>query len=276
MVTIPAPHQLEPVLDALAQWQRDDAPIQLHPGDVGWAWVAGTDAVAGSLRVWSEQGEPVAIGMQDGPALRLTVAPDRWHDPELADRIVGDLTGAEAVEAPDGSRVRDLLDDRGWTTDESWTPLRLDLTDPVPPTELDVRVVSDSDIDDFLAVHQAAWDSTRFDRDRWQQMASGPLFEQARCLLGRSDGVPVAGITVWSAGAGRPGLIEPLGVHPDHRRHGHGREITLAGTAQLRDLGASSVLVCTQTTRTAAVATYVGAGFLVLPERLDRVAPTHR
>ncbi len=276
MVTIPAAHRLHLVLDSLAGWQRDDAPIQLHPGDVGWAWVAGADAVLQSLRAWWEHDRPVAIGLQDGPALRLTVAPDRWRDEALADRIVADLPAVEAVEAPDGTRVRELLHDRGWTTGESWTPLQLHLTDPVPSTALDVQVVSAPDLDDFLAVHQAAWDSSRFDRTRWQQMAGGPLFDRARCLLGRSDGVPVAGITVWSAGTGRPGLIEPLGVHPDHRRLGHGREITLAGASQLRELGASSVLVCTQTALTSAVATYVSAGFALLPQRLDRVPPPHR
>lgn len=74
---------------------------------------------------------------------------------------------------------------------------------------------------------------------------------------------------MWSAGRGRPGLIEPLGVHPDHRGHGYGRAITLAGAAALRELGSSSALVITSA-HVAAAATYRSAGFELLPERYDR------
>jgi ribosomal protein S18 acetylase RimI-like enzyme len=78
-------------------------------------------------------------------------------------------------------------------------------------------------------------------------MAAGPLYADARCLLGYDDaGEAVGAITVWSAGPGKPGLIEPLGVHPHQRGHGYGTALTVA------------------------VATYMSAGFERLPERLDR------
>ncbi|SDR90116.1 GNAT family N-acetyltransferase [Agrococcus carbonis] len=80
-----------------------------------------------------------------------------------------------------------------------------------------------------------------------------------------------AGIVAWSCGAGRPGLIEPMGVHARHRGRGHGRTITLAAAAALRELGASSTQVATEAARAAAVATYRSAGFAPLPARWDRV-----
>jgi ribosomal protein S18 acetylase RimI-like enzyme len=74
---------------------------------------------------------------------------------------------------------------------------------------------------------------------------------------------------VWSAGPGRPGLIEPLGAHRDHRGRGHGRSITLACAAALRELGASSALVCTPSSNVGGVAAYVSAGFRRLPDSHD-------
>jgi ribosomal protein S18 acetylase RimI-like enzyme len=68
-------------------------------------------------------------------------------------------------------------------------------------------------------------------------------------------------VTAWSAGEGRPGLIEPLGVDPDLRGHGYGRAITIAAAAALRTLGASSAIVCTPSANVGAVATYQSAGF---------------
>ncbi|WP_408652342.1 GNAT family N-acetyltransferase [Jatrophihabitans sp.] len=69
-------------------------------------------------------------------------------------------------------------------------------------------------------------------------MAAGITYRQARCPVGYDDeGVAVAAATVWSAGPGRPGLLEPVGVHQDHRGGGYGRSITLAAAAALRDMG---------------------------------------
>ncbi|NUT99230.1 MAG: GNAT family N-acetyltransferase, partial [Saccharothrix sp.] len=74
-----------------------------------------------------------------------------------------------------------------------------------------------------------------------------------------------------SAGPGRPGLLEPMGVHRDHRGHGYGKAITVAAAAALRDMGSSSALVCTPSSNVGAVATYRSAGFEALPEVRDQI-----
>jgi ribosomal protein S18 acetylase RimI-like enzyme len=74
---------------------------------------------------------------------------------------------------------------------------------------------------------------------------------------------------VWSAGQGRPGLLEPLGVHRDHRRHGYGRAISVAAAAALQELGSSTATVCTPSANVGAVATYQAAGFLPRPPARD-------
>jgi ribosomal protein S18 acetylase RimI-like enzyme len=96
-------------------------------------------------------------------------------------------------------------------------------------------------------------------------------YADARCLVAYDDhGNAVAAVTVWSAGRGRPGLLEPMGVHAEHRRRGYGMAICVAAAGELKRLGSSSALVCTRSANAAAVATYRSAGFKQLAERLDR------
>jgi ribosomal protein S18 acetylase RimI-like enzyme len=80
----------------------------------------------------------------------------------------------------------------------------------------------------------------------------------------------VAAVTVWSAGPGKPGLLEPMGVHREHRGHGYGKAITSAAAAALQELGSSSAIVCTPSVNVGAVATYKSAGFQQLPEIRDQ------
>jgi hypothetical protein len=42
---------------------------------------------------------------------------------------------------------------------------------------------------------------------------------------------------VWSVGPGKPGLLEPMGVHQDHRGHRYGTAISVAAAAALQQLG---------------------------------------
>ncbi len=281
-VGTPGTDELGAVVAALRQWQRDDAPIQLHPGDLGWYWRFGPRATAAATRTWRAQGELVAIGLLDEPeVLRLAFSPQAWRDEEVAERVVTDLvdpgrgvlpTGKVSVEAPTGARVPDLLSDLGWSAGEPWTPLRHDLTGVMDHPGLRVEVIRPGREPDYAAVHRSAFDSPRFTDDRWREMAAGEPFADARCLLGYDErGVAVAEVTVWSAGPGRPGLLEPMGVHAAHRGRGHGRSICLAAAAELKALGASSALVCTPSSLVGAVATYRAAGFRPLPERVDRV-----
>ncbi|WP_426594193.1 GNAT family N-acetyltransferase [Cellulomonas sp. McL0617] len=273
--------QLGAVVGALRDWQDDASPLQLHPGDLGWFWRFGAEATAAAVRTWSRDGQVLALGLLDGPeVLRMTVAPSVWRDEEVARQVAADVVepargvlpaGRVSVEAPDGTRVHDLLGEVGWSAGEPWTPLRRDLTGPVAATNVAIEVIGPDQASDCTTVLRSAFGSTRFTEERWHAMASGLPFADARCLLAYDDvGTAVAEVTVWSAGLGKPGLIEPMGVHAEHRGRGYGRAICVAAAGELRTMGSSSVLVCTESARAAAVATYRSAGFQRLPERLDR------
>lgn len=271
---------LEEAVHVLREWQADDSPFQLHPGDVGWFWRFGDEATLAAVRTWHQDGRIIAVGLLDGEdLLRLTIAPDARQDEELAVRLADDIgapergvlpAGTVFVESPRGTRFQELLFERGWQSDVPWTPLRRDLTEPVEDPGVRIDVVEPDQAHLHAGVVKASFEKSTFTVERWHAMASGTPYADARCLVAFDGEDAAAAITVWSAGPGRPGLIEPMGVHHDHRGRGLGKAITVAGAAALRDLGSSSANVCTPSSNTGAVATYRAAGFTALPEVHDQ------
>lgn len=272
---------LSEAVGVLREWQYDGTPMQLHPGDLGWFWRSGAEASAAAVRTWSRDGQILAVGLLDGPGLlRLTVAPDAHRDAELAQQLVEDVTepergvlraGKANIEAPMGALIQDLLSEDGWNADEPWTPLRRDLTEPVEDPRVRIEVVGPEKAHVFAAVHRAAFNGSRFTDEGWHAMAAGSPYVDARSLIAYNHrGNAVATVTVWSAGPGRPGLLEPMGVHPEHRGHGYGKAITVAAAVALQELGSSSAIVCTPSSNVGAVATYRSAGFQQRPEVRDK------
>ncbi len=180
-----------------------------------------------------------------------------------------------------GALVDELLGEAGWPAGEPWTLLRRDLAAPVEDPGVRVMEVGPAQAPGWAEVLRSSFGGATAAPERWHALATGLPFSDARCLVVHdglaavdgpaTDGArPVAVVGVWSAGPGRPGLIEPMGVHADHRGRGFGRAVTLAGLAALRELGASGALVATPAANVGGVATYVSAGFRHLPARRDR------
>lgn len=281
-VVTPQPGGVGQVAQVLADWQDDAQPFQLHPGDVGWFCRFGLDATAAALRTWHRDGRVVAIALLDGPGLvRLTTAPELRLDPGLAQQLATDLddpgrgvlpAGQAAVEAPAGAAVQRALGERGWHQDEAWTPLRRELTAAVPDPGLRFELVDPSRAESYASVLRSGFEGSRFSAAHWQAMADTPAGQQAHSLVAfDASRTPVAAITVWSAGRGRPGLVEPLATDAEHRGRGYGRASCLAAAAMLQSAGASSITVATPSDNVGAVATYRSAGFSPLPVRRDWV-----
>lgn len=273
-------------IEALASWQLPGEPLQLHPGDLGWHSRIGASATADAVRTWSAEGRVVAVGLLDDGVLRVTTEPALRQDRALASAMADDIAqpergvlpvGETSVEVPTGALLDAVLAEAGWIVGEPWQPFELDLDDavdpPVPGRPLRVVEVDGGDaglVEAWCAVQRSAFDTSRATSERWFAMAEGPWAAHASTLLGFDGDEPAAGIIAWSAGRGRPGLLEPMGVHADHRGRGHARAITLAAAAALRELGASSAQVCTEGDRPGAIATYRAAGFAPMPVRFDR------
>ena len=280
-LSTPTVDQAPAALDALRSWQREGTTMQLHPGDIGWHWQFGGTETAAALRVWSRDDQVVAVGMLDAAKpsdqslIRMAVDPDAAHDDDLAQAIAGDLAdpsrgvlsaGRVAVEMHGAYAARALLADAGWQLDDPWTQLRFDLTDPVSQDLLRIETVGPDQLADRIKVHHSSFKNSTFDERRWHSMESGPEYAHAQSLIGYDpSGAGLAMITVWSAGEGRPGLVEPMGVHASGRGHGYGRAICHAGMAALRSVGATSALVATPTANVGGVAAYESAGFVALP-----------
>jgi GNAT superfamily N-acetyltransferase len=270
---------LDEVAEVVASWQQDGGSVQLHPGDLGWNWSFGATHLADSLRVWRD-GRIRAVGLVDDAGLiRMGVAPSVDRDAPFAAQLLADLSdpargvlpdGGACVEARSGTALRALLSESGWLAAEPWTPLRRDLTDSVEDCGLRVAVVDEHHVAERVAVQRAAFANSTFTLERWHAMSAASPYRRARCLVGYdANDAAVAVATVWSAGQGRPGLLEPMGVHRDHRGHGHGTAISLAAAAALREMGASSATVCTPSSNVGGVATYTAAGFTALGDVAD-------
>lgn len=279
-LSTPGPDGLGEAVLALREWQHDGAPGQLHPGDLGWHWSYGAQATADAVRTWSRDGQLLAVGLLDSPAvLRLAVAPEAVEDEALARQLVADVDQPERGVLPDGDvavearfdgPIRGLLLGKGWSPGEAWTPFQRNLAGGVEDCGVRIEIAGPEQVGVRVAVQRAAFERSTFTDERWRAMAGGPAYADARCLVAYDDqDTAVAAATVWSAGPGRPGLLEPMGVHRDHRGHGYGTAISVAAAAALRDLGASSATVCTPSFNVGAVATYASAGFQRLPDVRD-------
>ncbi|EWS81679.1 acetyltransferase [Brachybacterium phenoliresistens] len=279
----PEARDLPALDDTLRRWWAHGSAHELHPGDLGWHQRLGAEATAAALRVWSRGEEVLGIGLLDGPGLaRVALAPGAGSDRELARSIAADATDPERDVLPEGpaslavrgsEALPEALRERGWRTDEAWALLHCDLAQhpagggaaAAEQERSGVRTVV-AGPEDTRAVGEVLASAfgmrTVPDPRRWQAMAAAPAARRARCLLARDrDGAPVATVTVWSAGPGLPGLVEPMGVHAEHRGRGLGRLITRAGLEALREMGASGAVVATPAANAAAVATYRSAGF---------------
>jgi len=269
--------ELGNVVAALREWQSEEDPTQLHPGDIGWFWRFGAEQTAAATRTWNRGGEILAVGLLDEPdMLRVGIAPHALRDEELAQRLVEDVSdphtgvlieGKVYVETPMGALVQDLLFKDGWQADDPWIPVRRDLSTPVEDPGVRIDVIGAEEAHERTAVQRASFDGSTFTDARWHAMADGEPYADARCLVARNEiGESVAAATVWSAGEGRPGYIEPMGVHRLHRGRGYGTAIVLGAARMLQEMGASSVYTCTPAFNVGAVATYQAAGLEPQPE----------
>ncbi|GAA1871224.1 GNAT family N-acetyltransferase [Brevibacterium marinum] len=286
-LAVPAVRDLTEIGDELGQWQSDDGPAQLHPGDLGWYSLRGAGATAGDLRVWRSGESTLAVGLLDGAnLLRLAIHPSLLHDDSLAQDIQSAVEpspsevfahGTAIVEARGATALCDRLVANGWSTDEPWTPLQRDLSRSVEDPGMTVVTAGIREAEEWASVHWSAFRGTPYTEDdtakfigRWRTMSTGPFSSRARSLLGYDDsGQPVAAATVWSAGPARPGLLEPVAVHRDHQGRGFGKAMAIAAAKNLQQMGASAASVAAETANTAAVATYSAAGFIAHAEVRD-------
>ena len=188
------PASLDEVAEAVATWQQDGGPVQLHPGDLGWNWSLGAEKLAEAIWVWRRDGQILAVGLVDNAGLiRMGIAPSVDQDGAFASQLLADLSdsapgvlpaGNAFVEARAGTAFRELLAGSGWLADEPWTPLCRDLTDKLEDCDLRVEVVGPHNVQERVAVQRASFPNSTFTPERWHTMAAASPYRRARCLVG--------------------------------------------------------------------------------------------
>ncbi|MDX6743916.1 GNAT family N-acetyltransferase [Actinocorallia sp. A-T 12471] len=95
-----------------------------------------------------------------------------------------------------------------------------------------------------VAVHQAAWNSRRLTTDAYRTLTrTWPYRPDLDWIIEAPDGDFAASCLLWHDPAHHVGLIEPVGTHPAHRRHGLARAVCLAALHALADAGATRAIV---------------------------------
>src|SRR5258708_28235765 len=98
-----------------------------------------------------------------------------------------------------GALVHDLLFEDGWNTDEPWTPLFRDLTEPVKDPGVRIEVIGPEHAHLFAEVIRSAFNSKTFTPELWHAMTAGSQYADARCLGADDDqGNLAAVVPVWS------------------------------------------------------------------------------
>ncbi|KAJ6789638.1 hypothetical protein PWT90_08270 [Aphanocladium album] len=287
----PSPSFLGHITATLASWQSDIVANHIHPGDLGWFERFGTGKAAASVRIWSSAADKtiLAIGLLDGAdLLRATVAPSARRNKALARAMAADITDPERGVLPRGSVSVDISADAlvrehvaaadGWAEGEQWTWLRADLGGaeaPPPPSSSSAVGTANllraetaqtaEQIRQRVDVLVKAFEGSTFTVDKWHAMAASPAYKEtgAKCLVLYEGDEAVGAATVWSAGPGRPGMLEPVGVSAKHHGRGLGTALCRAAVEELRRMGASSAVVGTPSSNVSAVAAYKKAGFVM-------------
>ncbi|GAA2886038.1 GNAT family N-acetyltransferase [Streptosporangium fragile] len=228
-----------------------------HVGDLAWGRFMYTpDQADWPIALWEDRGRVIAWGWAQFPDdLRLQVDPTY---PRLLDEVLDWLDELAAgnpreINPLDSQKeVQTALLRRGYRRQESGPYFAYhmrdlaDLPAVVLPEGFTARAVAgEADLNQRVAVHRAAWNSTRVTTDSYRAvMAAWPYRPNLDWIVAAPDGRSVANCLIWCDDANKVGLIEPVGTHPEFRRLGLSRAVCLAALHALKDVGATTAIVC--------------------------------
>jgi GNAT superfamily N-acetyltransferase len=121
-------------------------------------------------------------------------------------------------------------------------------------------VASDADVLARVTAHQAAFAPSDLSYDKYVRVrGTWPYRAELDRVALAEDGSVAAFCTAWLDEENASGLLEPVGTHPHHRRRGLATAVCLDALRALRDAGARTAQVGTESA--AGLATYLAAGF---------------
>lgn len=171
----------------------------------------------------------------------------------------------------------DRLEQLGFQSQENvpvnpWSKVFLKLTKPLPeigqlPEGFTIRPLKGrAELGAAVALHQAAFESTNMNLAWRERILNAPHYYPEHDLVVEAPGGRLAAFCLcWFDAVGiegQPtGQIEPMGVDPEFRKLGLGRNVLLAGLHSLKQAGATSLIVETDDYRNPAYTLYRSVGF---------------
>jgi hypothetical protein len=221
-------------------WRLDGPYVATHVGDLPWRLyqhVDGTEQY--EVRLWRDGSECRAWGMRALAAddVDFLVHPS---SPELLNEVLA-WAGTSRVWALEARA--EPLRARGYERDgDDWYehhigPLNA-LPEPTVPEGFGLRHVEPGDLERRVDVHRAAFAPSRVVPKSYARVqAASPYRPDLDWVVEARDGRFAAFALCWLDTANGVAELEPVGTHPDFRRLGLARAVSLAA---LRASGAST------------------------------------
>ena len=250
---------------ASERWRTHGPYVAQHPGDLAWG-VTGPDRAGATALVL------------DG-AYAFRDADNNWslggRDALMPELVEAARTAGGSVWAltREDAKVRALVA-AGFTPDTGgFWHFAYDLTRDLPPPRHDVTSGA-TDPDRRVALHQAAWRSTRFTRESYDLVRATPLYDRDLDVVVEWKAYALA----WHDERSASGELEPVGTDPAFQRQGYGAAACVAALHLLRERGARWAVVygSTDPSYPAPAALYRAVGFEPVDRHVRYLPPTRQ
>jgi ribosomal protein S18 acetylase RimI-like enzyme len=259
-----------------AAWLGGSEHVGATPAAIEWWYaLAHPEPLGEHLRLWSDDGEPVAWSWHEPPELEWHV----WTGDDTRDaEVFAAIVDAALDEASDGEVGVFAADDDAASTatlrGRGFKPAGRQLTqwhhvpgDPLAPARLPdgYRIRGLRGPEEFAArveLHRAAFPASRLTVEKYERLLTVPHYRLEDDLVVEApDGSLAAYALAWWDPHGRVGELEPVGTHPDEQRRGLSRAVVTAAVERLHDRGATVVQVYSDAAEAPAEALYAAVGF---------------
>ncbi|MGB4862731.1 MAG: GNAT family N-acetyltransferase [Tepidiformaceae bacterium] len=211
--------------------------------------------VAGEAIAWAEEQRRASLGAAG-------------HVPK-AYAMLGEQTLSTAALESDGQRIA-LLQDHGYSRVERYSVrYRRSLESeihrlPLPAGMQFVHIV-DERINERVDVHRDAWSvwgPSSFSASRYRRLRNAPVYDETLDLaVEDKSGRMLSCCICWFDAENGIGHFEPVGTRPEAVRRGLGRALVMEGLRRLKERGAHTALIGTESVNAAALRTYAACGF---------------